>query len=107
MKNSPSRPVRITARMIGKDINQLSLIQNKIDKLPLTAKALSEVVETREAYTVRRVWWAAEYFRQENKFPKRSELQHLAGIRHGNELADLPKVREAIEAALNSFPLSL
>ncbi|MBD2566591.1 TnsD family Tn7-like transposition protein [Anabaena lutea] len=107
MKNSPSRPVRITARMIGKDINQLSAIHNKIDKLPLTAKALSEVVETREAYTVRRVWWAAEYFLQENKLPTRSQLEHLAGIRHGNELTDLPKVQEAIEAALDSFPSSL
>jgi hypothetical protein len=45
-----------------------------LDKLPLTKKALSDVVETKIQFAIRRVGWAAKCFRDEEKAPARSEL---------------------------------
>jgi hypothetical protein len=63
--------------------------------------ALSNLVETHEAFAVRRVWWAAELYRQENTFPKRWQLIERATARSAQ--AKWPKVRAAIDAALLTF----
>lgn len=60
LKSATGRPVKITRRAIGRDINQLSFIGNCLNKLPLTALALDGVVETQEEYRVRLAQWAAE-----------------------------------------------
>ncbi len=60
LKTATGRPTKITIRAIGRDINKLKLIQTQLNKLPLTAQALDEVVETQEEYRVRFNGWAAE-----------------------------------------------
>ncbi len=62
LKSATGCPAKITRRAIGRDINQLGLIQSYLNKLPLTAQALNEVVETREEYAVRCTQWAVECF---------------------------------------------
>lgn len=60
---------------------------------------LTEVVETREEFAVRRVRWAAECFRQENVCPQQWHLVRRAGLRP--EMAALPLVLEAIFSAMS------
>jgi hypothetical protein len=100
-KNAPGRPVQITVAAIARDIGQLANIQKHLDKLPLTAQVLAEVVETREEFAVRRVEYAAECFRQENVYPKEWQLVRRAGLRPNMEA--LQQVKEAIAAALESL----
>jgi hypothetical protein len=65
---SQTRPKRITKTAIGKEANCLSLLQVKLDKFPLTAKALEKAVETTENFAIRRIHWAANYL-NENHIP--------------------------------------
>jgi transposase-like protein len=60
LKSATGYPTKITRRAIGRDINQLSPIQLSLNKLPLTAQAMNEVVETREEYALRCTRWAIE-----------------------------------------------
>jgi hypothetical protein len=101
LKNAPERPVQITVAAIARDIGQLANIQKHLDKLPLTAQVLAEVVETREEFAVRRVEYAAECFRQENVYPKEWQLVRRAGLRPDMEAVQ--QVKEAIAAALDSL----
>jgi hypothetical protein len=98
--------VQITETAIARDIGQLANIQKQLDKLPLTAQVLAEVVETREQFAVRRVEYAAECFRQENVYPKEWQLVRRAGLRLDMEAAQ--QVKKAIAAALASLdPLGI
>jgi hypothetical protein len=106
LKNAPGCPVQITETAIARDIGQLANIQKQLDKLPLTAQVLAEVVETREQFAVRRVEYAAECFRQENVYPKEWQLVRRAGLRLDMEAAQ--QVKKAIAAALASLdPLGI
>jgi hypothetical protein len=56
---APGRPMRITVSALGRKINSLALLQRELEKLPETRKMLKKVVESREAFSVRRVRLAA------------------------------------------------
>ncbi len=99
--HTTGHPIRITRTTIGKDIGQRTLIQKEIHKLPLTASALVEVVETHLEYAIRRLEWATQCFLQEKIYPKRWQLLQRASLKP-NTVA-LPLVQQAIEAALASL----
>lgn len=101
LKSAPERPVQITVAAIARDIGQLANIQKHLDRLPLTAQALAEVVETREEFAVRRVEYAAKCFRQENVCPKEWQIVRRAGLRPDMEAAQ--QVKEAVATALTSL----
>ncbi len=103
IKNLPGPPVRLTISTLGREIGKLALIQQHLDKLPRTAKTLRELVETREAFAVRRLWWVTEDYRQRHIYPQRWQLVRKAGVAG---LADQPRVKEAIDAILLAFPQS-
>ncbi len=69
LKNLPGRPVHITISALGRETGQLALLQQHLDKLPRTAELLKEFVETREAFAVRRIWWATAVLSQEHFYP--------------------------------------
>ncbi len=73
-------PIRVTVSAIGRDIGQLALLQQHLDKLPLTAEALTDFVETREEFAVRRIQWIAAQYCQEGLQPARWELIRRAGV---------------------------
>lgn len=100
LKKRPGRPVQITISAIGRELGQLGLIQQHLDKLPLTAQVLKEVVETREAYGLRRIEWAIEQYRQECTRPKRWDLIKRAGV---ERLASYPQIRDAINEGLQAL----
>lgn len=102
LREAPGRPVRISRHAIGEEIQQSHLLYSKLDKLPLTSKVLEEVLETREAVAVRKLWWEAEHFLLGSLKPTRYQLLQKAGIgRHINK----PLVKEAIEAVCSRLAL--
>jgi hypothetical protein len=100
LKNISTDPVWITRNAIGQDIDKKALLYKQLYKLPKTAQALAEVIETREQFAVRRVQWATECFRQQNISPAWSGLINLAGV---YQLREIPQVKEAIDAAMKSL----
>ncbi len=101
LRNISSYPVRITKTAIANELEQPNLAKGTLDKLPLTAMAVAEEVETLEEFAIRRIWWARDYYHQENVHPKLWQLKKLAGL--SSETADLPQVKAAIEAAVQSL----
>ena len=103
LKYPAGKPVQITVSAIAREIGQLANVQKHLDRLPLTAQVLAEVVENREEFAVRRVWWAAECFRQEHISPQEWQLIRRANLRP--ELVALPQIKEAIESALETLQI--
>jgi hypothetical protein len=98
LKNLPKRPIHLTVSAIGREVGQLALLQQHLDKLPRTAGALREFVETREAFAVRRVMWIAQVCHRDHLLLTKWELVRKAGV---ERVVLLPLVKEAIETALN------
>jgi hypothetical protein len=92
------RPNQVTIAAIARGLGQLALIQKHLDKLPLTAKVLTDVVETRESFALRRINWVVHCYRQEGSYPQRWQLIRRAGLRP--ELITLQPIHEAIDSAL-------
>jgi Tn7-like transposition protein D/TniQ len=103
LKSAKGRPVHVTKTAIGRMLGQTALLQQKIDKLPLTAQVLNCVIETPETFAVRRVNWAARCFLHKGVVPKRWQL-----LLHANvyRLRDVPQVKEVIDATLETIKAS-
>lgn len=75
--------------------------------MPLTAQVLNRVVETREQYAVRRIWWAADLYFREHVLPQEWQLVIRANV---YSLRSVSAVKCAVEAAMNmlvsKLPLS-
>lgn len=76
----------------------ISLLQQKLYKMPLTAQILATVVETREQYAVRRVWWAADLYCQEDVLPREWQFVMRANV---YRLREATVVKCAVEGAMN------
>lgn len=105
LRNADGYPIRITAGALARDIGQYALLQKKIDKLPVTAQALSREVETREEFAVRKIRWAAERFQEEGVQLKRWRLIRRANMRP--EIAISVQVAKCIDEVLESDGLSV
>jgi hypothetical protein len=104
LKDAPGRPVRVTRTAIGRDVGAISLLRQKLHKMPLTAQVLGSVVEAREQYAVRRVWWAANLYSQAQEMPREWQLVTRANVyslRHNSA------VKCAVEGAMNMLCLKL
>ncbi len=97
LKVKQGRPKQITLSAIGRDIGQLALLQQHLDRLPLSARLLAESVETREEFAVRRVQWVVEQCLQEETNPSRWTLIKRAGV---ERIAAYPAVHNATEIGL-------
>lgn len=61
------KPVRITLSSIGKAIKQLSLLEQKADKLPLTIAYIDSVKESVTDFQKRRIDWSVRQLRDEER----------------------------------------
>src|SRR5260370_28313167 len=98
VKKTRGGPSRISLSAIGRDIGQLSLLQQHLDKLPKTAEVLKGLIESREEYAVRRIRWALPDCMRNNSHPARWLLIKKAGV---VRLAEQPEVKDAIDQALH------
>lgn len=102
--NTPGRPIQITKTSIGRAIGAVTLLQQKLNKMPLTALVLAGLVETREQYAVRRIWWAADLYCQENVLPREWQLVMRANV---YSIRETSAVKCAIERTINMLRLKL
>lgn len=100
LKNFTERPVHLTKSAIGREIGQLALLQQHIDKLPCTAAVLGELVETREEFAIRRILWTMKTFHQRHIYPARWLFIRKAGVTH---LLKHPVISNAINEALDAL----
>jgi hypothetical protein len=91
------KPKRITLSAIGRNIGQLALLQQHLDRLPQSASLLAQSVESRVEFAVRRIQWTVEQFLQEDTNPSRWTLVKRAGIAR---MATHPVIANAIETGL-------
>lgn len=104
IKEAPGRPVQVTKTAIGRAIGAVTLLQQKLYKMPLTAQILAGVVETREQYAVRRVRWAADLYCQEYELPRKWQLVMRANV---YSLKETSAVKYAVEDAINMLSSKL
>ncbi|HWS85736.1 MAG TPA: TnsD family transposase [Pyrinomonadaceae bacterium] len=98
LKEAPGRPVRVTRTVVGRALGAITLLRQKLHKMPLTAQVLAGVVETREQYAVRRVWWAADLYFQEDVLPREWQLVMRANV---YSLRAVSAVKCAVEGAMS------
>lgn len=75
------KPKRLTVSSIGRELNQLALIEKKIDKLPLTKSCLEDVTESIDEFQIRRIHWAVEELEKENEEVKEWMIMRKAGLK--------------------------
>lgn len=98
LKNKPGRPVQVTKTAIGRVLGTVTILQQKLSKMPLTAQVLVSVVETREQYAIRRIWWVANMYCRESSLPREWQLILRANVR---DLKGDLEIRLAIKVAMN------
>lgn len=80
LKDAPGRPVQVTRTAIGRALGAITLLRQKLHNMPLTAQVLNAAVEAREQYAVRRVWWVADLYYQEDVLPREWQLMMRANV---------------------------
>jgi hypothetical protein len=96
---------RISKYSILTKLGVFSNVTGRLDKMPLTLNALSIAVESKIEFAVRKIAQVAARLRAKNKPIRRSILIRQAFI--GRNLADAPKIIEAIELELTRDSLVL
>lgn len=97
----PGPPKKISLRAISIHLPQIVSLRNtKPSTIPLTIQALNEVVETREQFAIRRIWFVMQQYQQEDLFPSRSSFAARAGIR---SLLHVLSIQQAFEEAMSQI----
>jgi hypothetical protein len=96
-------PVHLTRTAIGRQMGHLSVIEQHLDRMPLTRAFLDKTIESREAHARRKLRWATSQFQAEGIIPAAWSLARRAGLRR-----DLVAVFSAdIETAIRSLQTGL
>jgi hypothetical protein len=98
LNEAPGRPVQVTKTAIGRALGAITLLRQKLHKMPLTAQVLEGVVETREQYAVRRVWWATDLYCQEEVLPREWQLIMRANV---YSLREISVIESAVKGAMS------
>lgn len=100
IKSANGPPQKVTETSIARDLDKTAMFNKHLNKLPLTVQSLSEVIETREAFAIRRIHRAADDFRERKIVPKPYQLIRKAGV---HRLKDLPEVKQVLDEVMKSF----
>lgn len=97
LKDTPGRTAQVTRTAIGRTLGAITLLRQKLHKMPLTAQVLEGAIETREQYAVRRVWWAADFYLEKDMLPPEWQFVMRANV---YSFRGIPAVKCAIEDAM-------
>lgn len=104
LKEASGRPVRVTRTAIGRALGAITLLRRKLHRMSLTAQVLEGVVETREQFAVRHVWWAAGLYCEEDVLPREWQLVMRASV---YSLREILAVKCAVEGAMDLWQPAL
>lgn len=94
---SAEKPIRITIGRIGSTIGHLRLLEQQLDKMPLTKAYLESVTEEVEDYQVRRIKWAIKFLEERGEKVTLEKTRRLAGLRSSQS----QKVRVILDSELH------
>jgi hypothetical protein len=101
IRSSSDRHPRVSLTAIIKIVGHKSWIEQHLDKLPATARAIKTHVELPEKFELRKVKWATEQYQREKFCPTRHQFARRAGI--SPKAGSSPVVQTAIDAALEKL----
>jgi Tn7-like transposition protein D/TniQ len=104
LKSLPERPIQITHAVLGREVGQLALLEQHQDKLPRTAALLKDLVETREAFAIRKIAWLTGVYRSKGIYPEKWQFVKDAGVAR---LLERAPVKDAIDTALQFLQVEL
>lgn len=103
IKWQEGRPVRVSVTALSRKIGRDGVLTRWLRKLPLTARAIEEVVEAHEQCALRKLTWAAALYQREGLAPTRGQLVKRAGI---GRYAHVRSVRDSLDAAVEGLRLA-
>jgi hypothetical protein len=98
------RPCRVTVTAISRLVDLDGSLNKQLPKLALTANTLAQVLETQEAFAVRKIEWAAQLYALEGITPTRPQLVKRASV--GKRQCD-PVVQQAMNKVLSVISQSV
>jgi Tn7-like transposition protein D len=90
-------PKRVTMNRISMDIPQILQLKNTPEKAPLTVQVLQEVIETWEAFAVRRIWRIVQKYQEKQVCPSRNRLIWSTNTQ---TYLHVPIVKQALDDAM-------
>ena len=99
IRSRPGAPVRVSLAALERRFGYTVSIKNRLARLPQTAAALADVIESMVAFSLRRVEWVLQRCRQEGVVPSRSAFIEQASIK--NKTGRSKVVQDAVDEALN------
>lgn len=81
IQNLQGKPKQVSKSAIGHAIGRKAILEQHLDKLPLTKAYLEQVIESDEKYRLRRINWAIEQLESKGKVIMKWEILRKAGIR--------------------------
>lgn len=97
MINNPVSLKRVTLKNITKQVPMARKLRLRPEKAPLTVQALKEVLETTEAFALRRLYRTVQEYQIEQVYPTQSQLIRKASLQR---LRRTPLIHKAIEEAM-------
>ncbi len=92
--SEPGKPLRLTISSLGRKARHLGIIQQHLDKLPLTKEALIKSTESREAFAIRKVIWVRKEFYSQGISPLKWQVIKKAGV---ERLRGSPLIQKLLE----------
>lgn len=81
MRALPGRPVRLTCAAVARRAGHAALVEQHLDRLPMTAACIRTVTEGRTTFALRKLRWAEETYRAEGVAPAAWEVVRRAALR--------------------------
>lgn len=80
MITQKGKPVRITLSLVRKKLSIHKNFVKHLDKLPKTMKVLNEILETNDAYQIRKLTWAIRFLNENGENLTRNKIKKVAGL---------------------------
>lgn len=91
----PGKPKRITFSLLGHKIGRISLLEKHVQKMPISKSVLEEVVESREAFAIRKIHWAYQQLREQGiDDPPKWQVVRASGC---GRLEKVPEIKKILE----------
>lgn len=96
---SDAQPRRVSITAIIRIVGHRTWLEKKLDKLPLTSQALATHLESFEDYSIHRIVWASNFFREKGVAPSQAMFSRRAGVR-GRLASNGERARAELDSAL-------
>lgn len=106
IRETHSNLIRVSITELIKRIGKKAWIEKSKEKLPLTAKAIAESLETLEDFMIRKLLWAEKQFIEEKIIPTKTQLKQRAVIRNSTS-QNSAKIQNELEMVLDRIRIEL